>query len=133
MRLVMHGGKCCGIKTIYGFDDSPDEWTGSVAKKNTTDKDTFGEHVGSNVDFFTDEAPEETFKARLDRLIAFCIKRRPHGIIEATLSDYASYGSSWMDQRTLWQPLLRKRGFKLVTKALNSNTQNNVYVYHKVY
>ena len=129
MRLVFHGGKCCGIKTIYGFD-SPSDIVSAVKKKSVTNKDAYGEHVGSNMDFFTDAAPKETQKERLDRLIAFCMKRRPQGIIEVTLAQHRNH---YFDQVKPWGPLLRKRGFRCVTKALNSNSGNTVHVFHKVY
>jgi hypothetical protein len=127
MRLVFHGGKCCGIKTIYGFE-SPDSLLSAVEEKSQNNIDAAGGHVSSNIDFFTDAAPQETEKERLDRLIAFCIKRRPAGIIEVTLAE--SHHLYW-SQIPKWGPLLRKRGFKCVNKCRNSNSGNTVHVFHK--
>ena len=130
LRLVFHGGKCCAIKTIYGFDN-PDDEEGSLFKTNTRNHDSCGEHVRSDLDFFTDEAPEETQKDRLDRLIAFCEKRRPGGIIEVVLAD-SPYNS--FNQIFKWENLLRRRKFRRVTPKggiKNSNSGNNVHVYHR--
>lgn len=128
LRLVFHGGKCCGIKTIYDLAYDPTHLACSLQKKPERSEDVFGEHVNSNLDFFTDEAPEETYKERLDRLIAFCEARCPNGIIEITLadSDYSCY-----DQIKIWAPLLRRRKFRCVNKCKNSNSGNTVYVFHR--
>jgi hypothetical protein len=132
MRLVFHGGKCCGIKTIYGLGTDPDEILESEPKAPyPRNHDSAGEHVNSNLDFFTDEAPEESAKDRLDRLIAFCEKRRPCGIIEIVLAD-SQY--PMFDQLPPWEKLLRRRKFKRVTPKggiFNSNSGNNVHVYHR--
>jgi hypothetical protein len=127
----MHGGKCCGIKTIYGFSfDDPSEMEEEVSAKPAINKDQFGHHVSSDLDFFTDAAPEETQKKRLDRLIKFCEKHRPRGIIEVTLAD-SSYESGDYNQLLLWKNILHRRKFKIVNKCKNSNSGNTVYVFHR--
>jgi hypothetical protein len=127
MRLVFHGGKCCGIKTIYGFE-RPDYFVSPEEKRGFICPDEYGHHVSSDTDFFTDEAPEETELERFDRLIEFCENHRPNGIIEAVLasSDYKDY-----NQPPFWEEHFLKRNFKLVNQCLNSNSGNTVYVYHR--
>jgi hypothetical protein len=129
MKLVFHGGKCCALKTIHGFEYSPTDKLSGVAKKPATNVDQNGGNVSSDKDFFTDEAPQETYVERLDRLIAFCQKNRPYGIIEVCLatSPYPCY-----NQITIWEPLLLERGFKAVASCFNSNSGNRVTVYYLI-
>jgi hypothetical protein len=132
MRLLFHGGKCCGIKTLYDFGfDGPDALVGAVEAKKETNKDEYGHDVSSEEDFFTDEAPKETKLARMDRLIAFCKRRRPAGIIEATLA--TSYYLEYDQVSQGWPELLKERDFKLVNMNVNSNSENTVHVYHLNY
>ena len=128
MHLGFHGGKCCGIKVIYGFYDKPDVMLESLPKIKANNGDQYGESVYSDTRFFHEEAPEETATSRLDRYIEYCLKRRPSGIIEITLADSVVF-----NQVAVWGNILRKRGFRCVTKAFNSNSGNIVHVYHKVY
>lgn len=128
MRLVFHGGKCCGIKTIYDMGSNPQKNVLPVYKKNRLDDDINGSHVSSDTDFFTDEAPRETHLQRLDRLIAFCDKYRPNGIIEITLAESQHY---FVDQFNPWKHLLYRRRFKRVTSCYNSNSGNRVHVFHR--
>lgn len=132
MRLVYHGGQCCGIKIIKDFpwlttDSIKTELTCAVKRKEVTNKDKYGNTVSSNDDFFTDEAPKETYPERLDRLINFVRVNRPKHIIEAVLAD-----GRYSNQSYLWGPILEERGFKKVTSALNSNSGNTCHIYHLV-
>lgn len=130
MRLVFHGGKCCGIKTIYGFD-SPSTLEPAAIAKPPVGHDVNGQHVYSDLDFFTDAAPPETQKERLDRLIEFCEKKRPKGIIEITLAESPYASPAYTHQVKEWGALLRKRRFKCVNKCVNSNSCNTVHVFHR--
>lgn len=146
LRLVFHGGKCCAIKTIYGFSMSPKQTSWKcpeTSKSSKRTQDKRGNHVNSDMDFFTDEAPLESYEARLDRLIAFCRRERPAGIIEAVLMEYPDYdkkdeNGSWLPKegsgQMPWEPELLKRGFVKVTgPVLNSNSSNYIHIYHLVY
>lgn len=138
MKLVFHGGECCGIKTIYDFGfgkNSPNDLEEAVEERPEVSHDQHADTVNSDLEFFTDAAPEETRKKRLDRLIAFCERERPRGIIEINLSDGKAY-SHWQNyegynQVRTWKNLLHKRKFKIVNKCKNSNTGNTVYVFHR--
>lgn len=124
LRLVAHGGLCCGVKTIYGFTCSPESKLAALQACPADNRDTYGNYVHSNDRFFNDAAPEETYLERLDRYLAFLEKKRPKGLVEVTLTT---------SQLCVWGNLLRKRGFKKVTTFVNSNSGNTVVVLHKTY
>lgn len=128
MELVFHGGKCCGIKTIYGFHERPSDLAPEKDKKTFLNNDQHGHNVSTDKTFFTDAAPEETYSNRLDRYIEFCRKYRPQGIIEVTLAD-----GFHIKQTSVWGKQLTRHGFKVVSQAKNSNTGNTVSVWHLVY
>ena len=136
LKCVYHGGKCCGIKTIYGFG------YGDNAKKHMEDSlyetgdgtpedyDKSGDEVSSDLPFFTEEAPEESTLDRLDRYLSFIEKWRPSGIVEITLAETMSNVDSYWNQVRIWEKDLLDRGFKEVNKHKNSNSGNIVHVYH---
>lgn len=137
MELVFHGGKCCGIKTIYGFSCPPDHNLPARQKTVHENEDQHGRHVRSNLSFFAEEAPVETGAARLDRLLAYADEYRPSGIIEAVLAQHPSHDDPantnkyGMAQKDIWEETLLSRGFFLVNHNKNSNTGNTCYVYHR--
>lgn len=126
MMLGFHGGKCCAIKVIHGFYYHPDEMAGDLEQRPFNDSDACGDDVSSNDRFFTDAAPEETYRERLDRFLAFNDKHRPCGIVEVVLSD-----DSFYQQRKWWEGILLERGFRLINENMNSNSDNVCYVYHR--
>lgn len=131
LQLSNHGGMCCGIKSIWNFGNGPDSLTypefAREAAPAVNNNDRYFDVSPQNVSFFTDAAPAETRVERLDRFIEFVKKRRPSHIIEAVLANTAS--EFW---QKAWVPVLEERGFKEVTSALNSNSDNVVTVYHLV-
>lgn len=140
MELVFHGGKCCGIKTIYGFFNAPWDMTSRRESCEERNQDKYGHSVRSDLSFFTDEAPKETYKERLVRFIDFCKRRRPRHMIEVVLSNqsFSVYNNETHEfesirQIDLWGPILEELGFLPVTTFNNSNTGFNVTVYHLVY
>lgn len=128
MKLVFHGGKCCGIKTIHSLGNSPTAILGEIAAKQIDNSDCYGHTVSSDKPFFHEAAPVETYLERLDRYIAYCDKRRPHGMIEITLAKN-SYETP--KQTEVWPPLLAERGFKLVNSCQNSNSGNRCFVFYR--
>lgn len=124
MRLLFHGGMCCGIKHLKGFD-KPENKVGAQEKKRLRNEDQFGYAVNSELDFFTDEAPVETQLQRLDRILAFVKKQRPRGIVEVVLAK-----GHYIDQPGHWNDILINRGFKVVNSCKNSNSGNKIFVYH---
>lgn len=133
MELVFHGGKCCGIKTIYSLGTKPEELCSELfaIPLNNSDCAITGGPPGKR--FFHHAAPAESYLARLDRYLEYLAERRPSGICEIVLADYACYDNfpASMNQNQIWQSHLLDRGFILVNQNLNSNSKNNVYVYHK--
>jgi hypothetical protein len=132
MYIKLHGGACCGIKHIHDMGGSPD--TKLSARDALIDGATsFNRHPVRGVndahadtypeDFFYEEAPAETGAKRLDRLLKFLKKRRPHGIVEIVLTN----------SQHLWFPVLEDHGFVKVTTAVNSNTDNTLNVFHLSY
>lgn len=126
MHLGFHGGKCCGIKTIYGFFNHPytDE-EGALLATSANNNDANGHAVSSGMSFFHEAAPVEKPVERLDRYLKYLRRRRPSGIVEITLAV-----GGCVDQKEDWEPVLLDRGFRVVNSCKNSNSGNTVFVYH---
>lgn len=127
MKLIFHGGKCCGIKTIYDLGISPSFLAPELPAIELNNSDIHYHDVSSNQRFFHEAAPEETLLARLDRYIEYCRRRRPQHLIEIVLAKGA-----YCDQKA-WYPVLEERGFKRVSSTQNSNSGNILHVYHLCY
>ncbi len=128
MRLGFHGGMCCGIKHIFELGTDPDSMCGPLKKKESLSDDVTYDYVCSDTNFFTDEAPEESKKDRLDRYLSFLSVRRPCGIVEITLITPRHSLS-----QKKWIPIITERGFKEVTPEdgiYNSNSGNRIRVFH---
>jgi len=123
MKLFFHGGKCCGIKHIEGFNATPDSLVCAEEEGHFRDNDSMGWDVTTEYPFFTAGAPEETGRERLDRYLNYLLEHRPGGIVEVVLVHY---------QKEMWHDLLTEKGFKIVSQTLNSNSSNVIYVYHLI-
>lgn len=127
LKLVFHGGECCGMKHIFGFygnkPNSPQPAIEKLVKANK--HDFYGISVRSDLPFFSEHAPEETTLERLDRYLDFLRRNRPSGIVEVCLGDW-----NCIPQKTHWHEPLTERGFKLVNENFNSNSGNEFQVYH---
>lgn len=121
MRLILHGGKCCGFKHIYDLGYYPTEM---MPKKRKTKKlpSEDDQYLSSPKSFFYESAPEESKGARLDRLLEFLDEKRPQGICEIILADWQLVG---------WRDFIKARGFKLVNKCKNSNSGCTIHIYHR--
>lgn len=127
MQLVFHGGKCCGIKTVYCMGTDPAENQPPLAKlARRHNHDQSYHEVNSGLRFFTDDAPEESGTARLKRYIEFMEKNRPRNVLEVVLCE-SRYG--FQDQ-TAWVSTLEELGFKLVNRHSNSNSGNFIQIWH---
>lgn len=132
MQVVYHGGKCCGIKTIYGFNSDPYQVLSPVAEQSLRPhdayilqrKDVTGSDVSSNLYPCLKAFPRQTGIERLDALVEWVKEWRPEGVIEITLTD------AWQKK---WYPLLKVRKFKQVAKFYNSNSGNIVRIFHLTY
>lgn len=129
MKLVFHGGQCCGIKTIHDLGYFPDSTLAPLSKVPVDDSDQYGKEVSSLQRFFHREAPAESGVERLKRYIEYCHERRPQGLIEITTADDALAGIS----QHLWNPILTELGFKVVSEFKNSNSDRTVKVWHYIY
>lgn len=148
MKLLYHGGYCCGIKVLFGLGYDPKDDHASCEKPVRAhgfddNADQFGYQTSSIVPFFGDELPKESGLDRLDRYIKYMEIRRPSNILEATLftnkfhdDGFDEANQEWYDpddpeDQRLWIPVLLSRGFKEVNAHMNSNSGNTVYVFHK--
>lgn len=129
MILTFHGGMCCGIKTIYSMGwgkEALEEKVPALKQTGRNSDDIFCRYTKTSDSFFTDEAPEESRVARLDRYIKFVRRHRPQHIIEIVLAtDTDGTGG-----QAAWIPHLEKLGFKLVTQNRNSNSGNLCNIFH---
>lgn len=124
MYVQGHGGYCCGIKHIWGFGVSLTRRLPAIVA--VEQRDTALE-MYKNI--YPSAAPAESSKDRFLRYVEFCKNTWPKQVIEVVLTDYA-HQTSYQSQRIEWEPVLLEAGFVLVTKALNSNSRNNIYIYH---
>jgi hypothetical protein len=130
MRLVTHGGKCCGIKIIHSLLEYPTLRVDEVEDRDFPEGWSYAGGSGAweyghpGEDFFFEEAPKETYLERMERYIAYCKTHRPKGMIEVTTAG---------GQNEIWKGHLEGFGFKLVNEFKNSNSGNTVFVYHLVY
>jgi hypothetical protein len=124
MDVVVHGGKCCGIKTIRSFPGQPDHKVPARVAKDNDKPDLLGASQNMGKPFHAPALPIETGKERLDRLIEYVREKRPSHMVEAVLNQW---------QLPYWSELLRERGFRMVTTYTNSNTQLKIYVFHLVF
>lgn len=131
LKLGLHGGLNCGIKHIYGFNE-PEDLEPALDRCEPNYRDRHGEgfsvgeyhsEFGKSNELFHREAPEETTLERLDRYLQFLKGNRPSGIVEVTLAE---------NQFDTWKNLLRRRGFRKVSEAVNSNSSKTIYVFHKI-
>lgn len=127
MRLAFHGGRCCGIKTIYEMGGEPEGVLSAIDAVPKNNADVLYNNTDTMTRFFHEKAPKETYLERLDRYIAYCKTYRPSHIIEITLAQGA-----YCNQKK-WDPLLEERGFVKTIEGRNSNSGNTVRVFHLAY
>ena len=103
-ELEDHGGECCGIMHLYGFDDE------LLLDDHPTGKVTIANRVA-------------TIQAGVQR----CLRSRAsydhdkQMLVEVVLSEY-----QWRD----WDTAVKRAGFKKVTEFRNSNSGRVCRVYH---
>ncbi len=154
MRIVHHGGMCCGIKTIHCLGTDPDGFQGfngdvegkepEITGFNPVQEDQFSEpvnlhddddYVGADVSYevvnswtniFDGKAPEEYPRERLKRYLEWIAKKRPSHMVEICLQ------MSGFGKQLVWIPILEEHGFKKMTEFYNSNSGHMVGVFHLV-
>lgn len=151
MKFMYHGAWCCGIKTIYGFSQRPDQNVSALEAETSPAKVMHWASVGEK--YYRESRPKETALERLDFYLDWDKGKRPYGITEIVLTDGNSYdvaADNYEEQYgknsplvamyreyalvhsqiAHWDAALRERGFKVVSKCFNSNSNNNLYIYH---
>lgn len=136
MHLFSHGGHCCGISTLWGFDEAPDckiaKWEAQKPPPGNQFDFTRCRDIGASYNY-----PEQTYAERAEALIKTVAGERPKGLIEAVLTtgkysyDHNHYRPE--PQIDVWGPVLEKLGFVPVTTFRNSNSGCDVTVYHYAY
>jgi len=127
MSLVNHGGKCCGIKSVYNMYTDPMQEHGALEAIPFNDNDACGRNVTSNMRFFHEAAPKETGVDRLKRYIAYMEQYRPLNMLEVVL---AQSPYDYCCQLIKWEPVLLELGFKKVFSHNNSNSGNICHVFY---
>jgi hypothetical protein len=97
MKILLHGGNCCGIKHICSLGFYPH--TPLAARKpskrtsinqmpssGTNDMRSYISNRYRNEDFFCEKAPEETCEKRFGRFVNYIKEKRSHGIIEVVIN-----------------------------------------------
>lgn len=136
MFMFSHGGHCCGISTLWGFNEGPDTKIGKHKAVKKDDPFPYDyvkcRDIGKSYNF-----PKQTYEERAARLIEVTIGERPKGLIEAVLTsgkyNYDESRYNPVRQIDVWGPILEKMGFVPVTTFRNSNSGCDVTVYHYAY
>ena len=132
LKISFHGGKCCGIRHIYGFTFWPFQKSFEpelLANDEFESSDRYGHDVHSATNVFHKAAPAEPLYERLDRYIKFLREFRPGGVVEVCLAKKKGD----FDQIAMHEAELFKHGFHLVTELpYNSNSKNVIRIYHLV-
>lgn len=140
MKILLHGGDCCGVKHICELGYYPtfklaarkpikmtsfkQKQKGSPWTMSDGHNDMRSRNPKKNCDFFNEAAPPEMAKNRLNRLVKFIKNNRQHGLIEIVLS---------MSTQKAWIPVIEELGFKKGAEGKNSNTGVTIAVYHLVH
>lgn len=146
MYLIFHGGKCCAIRTIHSFGNDPNEMMSERAPAIQADRwpDTGGGPVHSYYELPYGKRPYESRLERLKFFISYLKSHRPGGLVEVALAcmpytednfdnwdedDKVEWCEEECDQR-LWFPHLEELGFRRVQKFINSNSDNEIHLFH---
>lgn len=111
MQVNQHGGYCCGAGHISGFDRATPQDLDQCIREF-----------------------EDNYGAGDNRLIEVILSERQvtTGRMPAGRGGLADQISEETRQAGGWAAVLRERGFKLVTRFNNSNSEQNCYVFHRI-
>lgn len=132
-NLLYHGGHCCGIKHLFGFQQNPTDQMFKMEKwvrKLKPDGSALYDSNGINGPFFQLEAPAETALERFNRFVDHWKLKIDNGILEVVLADNAQYTNIGLQQTEKWGEHVLAAGFKRVSSCKNSNSTNRINVYH---
>jgi hypothetical protein len=126
MKIMFHGGKCCGVKHIFGLGTSPTSLLSPRTGVDKDDDDYEGPYdpTADGDDFRTDgpewfdeDAPRESHEKRLERYLEFIRKHQPGCLVEVIICTSGTFYN-----QSAWKPVLEKNGFKEVISWTNSNS-----------
>lgn len=124
LKIVCHGGGCCGIKTVKNFHYAPDEKNlfqpKLIKKSRLSDGSMSGTTMTVGKNWFTDDAPAESIRDRLIRYVDYTCHRRPDHYIEAILTP---------GQLKNWKECLEEIGFREMVTFKNSNSESKLFIY----
>lgn len=117
MLIRNHGGYCCGIKTMYGFNDP---YSG-MSSYTPSDPNTLPDYRNC----YAIVAPAETTLERFNRLVVYWRKVQTSGMLEVVLATIPINNNGvYSLQTTTWEPILMEAGFKKGVSWKNSNSSN---------
>lgn len=122
MRIVYHGGKCCGVKTLFnlGYHDPYKDLSTLPAEEEKHCNLSDGIGTPSSDSFFVKTSfPRQTYSKRLKALLREHDDIRENGIIEAITTTYSN-------QTGLWKKCLEENGFEAVRECHNSNSGHRI-------
>lgn len=126
MRMVAHGGKCCGVKHLYlGSYDNPETTLKEAEDTTPVPKNPYSVNVPPfpwECHIIKRKFPAQTARKRFIEMIKAYDAIFAYGTIEVTTSTVCSQTSNWT-------PLLEEYGFKNVGSCFNSNSNHRVTVW----
>lgn len=136
IQLANHGGHCCGVKHIYGFNSmSPNTVVPCIDEKTLFP--SFGDASYYSI-LYREHSPRETAENRFYRILDYCVYNYGSHLLEIQLvpeqwlydEDEYGYGESELTPfQEDWIPIVEKCGFKEVARHINGNTGNEVITY----
>lgn len=122
MRILNHGGRCCGIKHIIDFPYFPTD-TVSALPARTVYHGPSVEMKNPSKDFHPGGLLSDKAEERLRKLLEYLDHQKDAHLAEIVLPRYTS---------DHWTAVLLKFGFKKVIEFENSNTDTVLHVWHRV-
>lgn len=140
LKITMHSGNCCAIKTISGFGyTTPESVVWKKKKTEPYSTDRHGGAVSSNMNFYHPERPKETMGERFIAYMDFLRVERPQGLVEVCIVPYSYEVLEEQGMKVKvtpfqdkWVPFLEQQGFTRVARVANSNSGNYVEVWHYI-
>jgi hypothetical protein len=122
MLLTHHGGKCCGVKTVFNLSGTPNAML-SALKEDKSIEALDGGINGIGQRWIKKARPMERAWQRLDWYISEYKKKRKSGILELVIQT-PSKPELYNWGQAHWISYLLDRGFVEVNAHLNSNSGN---------
>lgn len=87
MKISLHGGHCCGIKTIYDLGCDPDHtiYRKLESSKEFLSVDRLGGQFDTGWDMHWKARPSEKYRERFDAYIDYLAEIRRYGLVEVAI------------------------------------------------